>query len=42
VHESGKHGKIDKGVDDPVTIADLTAQKTIEDIYKHFFPALFV
>lgn len=32
--------KKDKGVDDPVTIADLRVQKTIETNFKHFFPNL--
>jgi fructose-1,6-bisphosphatase/inositol monophosphatase family enzyme len=30
----------DKGGDDPVTIADLKVQKTIETTFAHFFPNL--
>ena len=42
VHSSGQMGRKDKsegkGDDDPVTIADLKVQKTIELTLKHFFP----
>lgn len=41
VYESGElHQKDKGGGDDPVTIADLRVQKTIETNFKHFFPNL--
>ena len=29
-------------MEDPVTIADVTVQKTIEECFKHYFPSLVV
>jgi fructose-1,6-bisphosphatase/inositol monophosphatase family enzyme len=43
VYESGILDQKDKGgpkEDNPVTIADLKVQKTIEETFKHFFPNL--
>ena len=43
VYESGVLDQKDKGgekEDNPVTIADLKVQKTIEETFKHFFPEL--
>ena len=44
VHQSGNMGTKDKsgghGDVDPVTIADLKVQKTIEKTLHHFFPGL--
>ena len=43
IHESGDIGQKDKdGMGDPVTLADLTVQKTCEHAFKHFFPSLSV
>ena len=42
VHASGDLQRKDKEKDDPVTIADLTVQKTIETALKHHFPGLKV
>ena len=41
VLESGQLDQKDKkGPEDPVTIADLKVQKTIEETFSHFFPNL--
>ena len=40
VYESGELEQRQKGANDPVTIADLKVQKTIEETFKHFFPTL--
>jgi fructose-1,6-bisphosphatase/inositol monophosphatase family enzyme len=41
IYESGDLKTKDKdGLGDPVTIADLTVQKTIQDNFKSFFPNL--
>jgi len=40
VLESGQLDQKDKGNEDPVTIADLKVQKTIEETFDHFFPNL--
>jgi len=40
IYESGELKQKDKGGNDPVTIADLTVQRTIETNFKHFFPEL--
>lgn len=40
IYESGQLKQQDKGGNDPVTIADLTVQRTIETNFKHFFPNL--
>ena len=41
VLESGQlEQKQKKGPEDPVTIADLKVQKTIEETFSHFFPNL--
>jgi 3'(2'), 5'-bisphosphate nucleotidase len=42
VYESGELQQQNKGFDDPVTIADLRVQKSIETTFKHFFPTLNV
>ena len=40
VYESGNLGEQSKGIDNPVTLADLRVQKTIEENFAHFFPSL--
>jgi len=42
VYESGELQEQSKGHDNPVTIADLRVQKSIETNFKHFFPLLAV
>ena len=42
IYESGDLKKRDKSANNPVTIADLTIQKTIETNFKHFFPEIEV
>ena len=40
VEESGEHQRKDKGVNNPVTIADIRVQKTLEVCLKDLYPTL--
>ena len=42
VEESGELAQRQKGVNDPVTIADLRVQKTLEVNLKHLYPSLVI